>query len=86
MEWVSGFGTACGADGFMEGIHADFLPLTGAATFGRDGLIGGFQTDGRRSRSSSADSSAPAEASGTPAPAGGPRLRHEGRRWRAVTG
>jgi hypothetical protein len=45
VEWVAGYGVGCGARGFIEGFHTDLLPQASPTTFGRDGLIGGFDDD-----------------------------------------
>jgi hypothetical protein len=86
VEWVAGYGVGCGRTGFMEGLHEDLLPLTTATTFGRGGLIGGFEGD----RSVDAHGVlGPSEASGiqrVTGSDGGRRCDTKERPWRAVTG
>ena len=86
VEWVAGYGVGCGASSFMEGLHEDLVPLTGPATFGRDGLIGGFESD----RSVDVRGTfASAQATGTQRVTGavdGRRCDTKERAWRAVSG
>jgi hypothetical protein len=43
VEWLNGCGAPCrGSDEFMEGIHADWIAMTSATTFGWPALIDGF--------------------------------------------
>jgi len=44
VDWVAGYGTACRPDNFMEGLHTDFLEMSGPATFGWPELIAGFSS------------------------------------------
>jgi hypothetical protein len=44
VEWVSGFGTACRPRGFVEGLHADMLPLAGPNGFGWTELVDGYSS------------------------------------------
>lgn len=86
IEWVAGYGVACGRSGFMEGLHEDLVPRTGLATFGRDGLIGGFD-DGQAVDIHG--EIGPAEATGIQRITGsdaGRRCDTKERPWRAVTG
>jgi hypothetical protein len=89
VEWVAGYGAACRPFGFMEGFHEDFVPLTGANTFGRGGLIGGFQSGDYEQSVALGGTFAPAAATGTQRLVGTERDNRcdtKERRWRAVTG
>lgn len=46
VEWLSGYGTDCEPEGFMQGIHTDSVALDPAAfTFGSEELRSGFTFD-----------------------------------------
>ncbi len=86
VEWVSGFGTECGDDDFMDGLYADFLPLSGPDAFGRAGLVGGFQAAGREVEVGLDGVLGPAEAAGTLRLRAARDCDTGERRWRAATG
>ncbi|MDA0180202.1 hypothetical protein OJ997_07845 [Solirubrobacter phytolaccae] len=46
VEWLSGYGTDCDPEGFMQGIHIGTVALNDdATTFGSDELVPGFEYD-----------------------------------------
>jgi hypothetical protein len=85
IEWVAGYGVECRPHGFMEGLHTDLVPLTSPTTFGRSGLIGGFDD---RAVELGGEFLA-SEASGTQRIVGADgdnRCDTKGRAWHAVSG
>jgi hypothetical protein len=86
VEWVNGFGTECGDDDFMQGLYADFLPFDGPESFGRAGLIGGFQVAGREIAVGLGGVLGPSQADGTLRLRAARDCDTGERRWRAATG
>ena len=89
VEWVAGYGHGCRPDGFMQGLHADFLPWTGPSTFGRQGLIGGFRSGDFAQSVELGGELSPATAQGVQRLVGDDgrnRCDTKGRAWHAVTG
>jgi len=89
VEWVAGYGNVCRPEGFMQGLHDDFLPWTSVSTFGRPGLIGGFHSGDFTQSVELSGQISPTIATGNQRLVGDDGLNRcdtKGRAWHAVTG